>query len=213
MGGSPSTIQFATSTVVAVQSVAAYGAAYPATTTQAYYLHEQVVRIRSVVSDPFGSADVGGAEISITDPNGATVIATTPMTEVADSGVDTRTYEYAFQVPMQAEIGTWTASITAHEGTEGTVTHTGNTGFDVRGKIEFDHAWVNANAGDAVTLAISGGVDAVAGSSTAPSTPRRTWRATSSNGCRSPVKRCQIWTKRAWAVVSTSTPWTTLAKR
>jgi uncharacterized repeat protein (TIGR01451 family) len=91
------------------------------------------------------------------------------MSQVADSGVATRTFEYAFLVPDQAVIGTWTVSVTAHEGTEGTVSHTANGGFDVRGHIDVGHSWVGANPGDAVSLGISGGLDAVAGSSTAPS--------------------------------------------
>ena len=58
-------------------------------------------------------------------------VANAALTQVADSGAATRTYEYAYVVPAGAPPGGWTAQITGVEGTEGTVTDTRVGGFVV----------------------------------------------------------------------------------
>jgi hypothetical protein len=133
-------------------------------------VHGQVAYVRAVVSDPFGSGDVSGANLTLTDSSPATKLSNAVMTQVADSGAATRTFEYGYVVPTGARLGNWTASVTGKEGSEGTVTHTANGSFAVAGKVTLGKAWSGADAGDAVDLAITGGADAVAGSSTAPST-------------------------------------------
>ena len=165
--GDRSTISFPTSTIVNVDSVSAY-ADQAATTTQAYYVHGDTVWLRAVASDPFGSADVSGADITITDPDGTVVVAAQAMTPVSTTA-SSRMFEYGFAVPAQADIGAWTATVTAHEGTEGTISDDGAGGFALRGAITLGAEWDTPNA-DAVSLAITGALDAVAGSSTAPST-------------------------------------------
>ncbi len=168
--GAPSTLSFATTTVVNVDSVAVHSEAYPAATTAPFLVHGNTAYIRAVVSDPFGSADVGGANITLTDPGGTVRVNNVAMTQVADSGVATRTYEYQYNIPPGAQLGSWTAGVVAREGTEGTVTHSGNAAFAVQGTISAGMTWVDANAGDSVALTVAGGTGAVAGSSTAPST-------------------------------------------
>ncbi|HET7359593.1 MAG TPA: hypothetical protein VFJ04_05550, partial [Rhodanobacteraceae bacterium] len=126
-----STVSFATSTVIHVDSVQAYSAPYPATTTAPYYNVNDKVYIRAVISDPFGSSDVNSAKIALTDADGTVHLTGTPMTKVADSGTATRTYEYAYTLPNTVSFGFWTASVTGYEGTEGTVTHTANGAFGV----------------------------------------------------------------------------------
>ena len=54
-----------------------------------------------------------------------TVINAVAMPQVADSGAATKTFEYAFPLTASAPSGYWTVSVTANEGTEGTVSHTG----------------------------------------------------------------------------------------
>lgn len=168
--GAPSTVSFATSTVVNVDSVNVHSAAYPAATTTAFFVHGETAYVRTVVSDPFGSADVGGANVTLTDPGGTVRVNNAAMTQVADSGVATRTYEYQYNIPPGAQLGSWTAGVVAREGTEGTVTHTGNAAFEVQGKVTVGLTWVDATAGDSVTLTVAGGTGAVAGSSVAPAT-------------------------------------------
>ena len=167
--GGASTISFPTSTVVNVDSVESYVDAWPGTTTRAYYLHGDTVRIRAVASDPFGGTDVSGAQVTITDPDGTVIVNAQAMAVVA-TGAASRTFEYSFAIPQQADIGAWTATVTAHEGTEGTISDDGAGGFALRGEVVLAATWGAANPGDTVTLAIAGGLDAVAGSSIAPAT-------------------------------------------
>lgn len=139
-----SRVSFVTSTVINVDSVTAYNATYPATTTTSVYPPSQTgktvtVYICAVISDPFGSYDVTSANISITDPNGTTQVSGAAMTlngggskncaGTANAAVNS--FEYAYTLPIGGATGFWTASVTGHEGTEGTITHTANGSFDV----------------------------------------------------------------------------------
>lgn len=126
-----STFSFDTTTVVNVDSVNIYSAAYGSTATKTTYGPGDTVYVRAVISDPFGSYDVNHATITLTDPNGAAVTTNAGMTQVADSGAATRTYEYSYTLPNNAPTGYWTASVTGYEGTENTVQHTANAAFNV----------------------------------------------------------------------------------
>ncbi|MGH8401664.1 MAG: beta strand repeat-containing protein, partial [Gammaproteobacteria bacterium] len=177
-GQGASAITFASTTVINVDSVSVYSAAYPATTTQPAYAPGSVIYIRTVVSDPFGSYDVdpatGGTAPTLTlkDVSGTTELTPTSMSQVADSGVATRTFEYAYTIPGTPVFGYWTPSVTAYEGTEGAVTHTANGSFNVQPvpnlststKTVVDTNGGDANPGDileyTITLNESGGVTA-----------------------------------------------------
>lgn len=168
--GTAATITFATSTVVNVDSVQVYSQAFADGNAQApYHVHGDDVWIRAVASDPFGGSDVSAAELTLTDPYGNVIVGPSPMA-IVDTAGGSRTFEYATTVPDLVAIGAWTAAVTAHEGTEGTVAHTATGTFEVRGRVTLQQAWGSgANAGDAVLLQVTGGSDAVDGSSTAPS--------------------------------------------
>lgn len=166
--GAGSNITFATSTVVHVDSVQAYAAAYSSVTTSPYYLHGSTVYLRAVGSDPFGGSDVGSADITVTDSNGATIAGPSAMTIVA-TATATRTFEYPLVLPANAALGNWHMSVTAHEGTEGTVSHTAAGIFEVRGKVLLTQTWGGgATTGDTLQLQVTGGAAAVTGSSVAP---------------------------------------------
>ena len=126
-----STFSFTTSTVINVNSVNIYSAAYNSTATKTTYGPGDTAYVRAVISDPFGSYDVNHATVTLTDPNGTAVATNASMTQVADSGAATRTYEYSYTLPTTAPAGYWTASVTGYEGTEGKVQHTANTTFNV----------------------------------------------------------------------------------
>lgn len=142
-GTGQSTISITTTTFINVDSVSIYSASYPATTTQSTYAPGSTVYIRAVVSDPFGSYDVdpssGGTAptLVLKDANGTIQIAGLPMTQVADSGVATKIFEYyvsgttGYTLANNAVQGVWTATVTAYEGTEGTVNATGSGTFFV----------------------------------------------------------------------------------
>jgi uncharacterized repeat protein (TIGR01451 family)/fimbrial isopeptide formation D2 family protein len=152
----PSNLKLPSQNVINVDSVAVYDAAYPATTTRATpYPVGTVAYIRAVVSDPFGTFDITSANITITDSNGAVKQAATAMTMVKDSNVpppvapnyaSTKTFEYQYTIPTGAAGGQWTASVTANEGTEGTVSHTRLGGFEVAPPIDHYEIQVPSNS-------------------------------------------------------------------
>jgi len=142
----PSNLQLPSQNVINVDSVTTYDAAYPATTTRATpYPAGTTVYVRAVVSDPFGTFDINAANITITDSNGTVQQAATAMTVVADSNnpvppagtfASTKTFEYAYTIPAGGAGGQWTASVTAKEGTENTVSHTRLGGFSVAPPVD-----------------------------------------------------------------------------
>lgn len=111
-------------TVINVDSVQLYDAPYPAGSPVSTANAGDTVYVRAVVSDPFGSFDITSSTITITDPTATPVASNAAMTQVADSGVATKTYEYAYSVPVAGPDGLWTLAVTANEGTEGTISHT-----------------------------------------------------------------------------------------
>ena len=124
-----SRLELPANTVINVDSTTIYDAPYPAGATPAGHNPGDTVYVRAVVSDPFGSFDITSADIEILDPSAAPVL-TSAMTEVA-SDAATKTFELAYSLPAGAANGTWTARVTAREGTEGTIAHLGVTTFVV----------------------------------------------------------------------------------
>ena len=171
-GTTTSTIRFATSTVVHVDSVAVYAEAWPSTATAASYAPSGTIHVRARISDPFGSSDVSGADITLIDANGDVVqLNSAALSLVDDDGIATRTFEFAYTLPNDAGTGAWTARVTGKEGIEGTVTHQANASFTIMGRVTLGASWgAGATVGNAVTLTIGGGTGAVGGSSTAPAT-------------------------------------------
>jgi hypothetical protein len=95
------------------------------------------VWIQALVSDPFGSYDISGATLLLTDSAGTVRVGTAPATPVAmsqafDSGAATKIYEYGpYTIPSAGPAGGWTARVVAAEGTEGTVSDFGLQGLTV----------------------------------------------------------------------------------
>jgi hypothetical protein len=87
--------------------------------------------MRAVVSDPFGSFDIASAALTLLNPSSGTVLSSVAMTQVADSGAATRTYELSYVLPGAAPTGAWTIRVVGTEGTEGTVTDLGVGAFMV----------------------------------------------------------------------------------
>src|SRR5690606_1444390 len=117
--GDTSRVELNSNTVVNVDSVAGYAAAFPGGSVAASFQRGDMVHIRTVVSDPFGSFDISGANLELLDAAGTVQLANAAMAQVADSGTATRTYEYAYTLPPAAALGDWTIRVTAREGTEG----------------------------------------------------------------------------------------------
>jgi len=130
-GGLVSSAVLPVTTVINVDSIAHYDAAYPAGSAIVSVLSGSTVYIRSVISDPFGSFDITGASVTITDSLGAVRVNAAAMTQVADSGAATKTYQYAYPVPAGGPAGSWTVRVDGREGSEGMVTDFGQTALNV----------------------------------------------------------------------------------
>jgi uncharacterized repeat protein (TIGR01451 family) len=133
-GGNSSYISLPSLSVINVDSVDNYNAAYPAITTPVggNYTPGQTVYVRTVISDPFGSHDITSAVINITDPNGTLMVSAATMTEIVSlRTAATKTYEYAYFVPAFPANGNWSVNVTANEGSEGTVTDDHISAFSV----------------------------------------------------------------------------------
>ena len=118
-------LQVDTNTVINVDSIEVFNAAN-GLKFSSYKAGTQIL-IRAIVSDPFGSDDITGANITITDPTGSPPVP--PVTNVAMTSVSTtagtRTYEYTYDIPPDpAPDGFWNISVTADEGYEGEISHT-----------------------------------------------------------------------------------------
>jgi uncharacterized repeat protein (TIGR01451 family) len=133
--GVRSRIALDASTVINVDSVDAYtDVVYPGGVVQSSYPPNTNIRVRSVVSDPFGHDDITSASITILDPTSNPVVTGASMTEVAPLSPGwpgaSKTFEYPFTIPAGPN-GTWTARVTANEGTEGTIADLGQGTFTV----------------------------------------------------------------------------------
>lgn len=130
-GGNISQAVLPTTTVINVDSVAVYDAAYPGGIAIVTTPTSTIVYVRSVISDPFGSFDITSASIIITDSTGSVRVNGAAMTQVADSGTLTKTYEYSYAVPAGGPAGNWTVRVVGAEGTEGTVSDLAQTALNV----------------------------------------------------------------------------------
>ena len=126
-GTNISQVTLASNNVINVGSIGFYSAPYPSVATVTSVPPGGTVYIRATISDPFGSYDITGATIKITDPSGTVRQSSTTMgLPVYDSGAASKIYEYQplSTVLSGAALGNWSISVTATEGTEGTVTNT-----------------------------------------------------------------------------------------
>jgi uncharacterized repeat protein (TIGR01451 family) len=135
--GNNSRIEFPATTVINVDSVTTWNAAFNGGSAQTTFYPGQNVFIRAQISDPFGSFDIGSARISIIDPSNVTQVNDVLMTAQGAPATCNSTsaasciFQYQYPVPASPSLGGWTIRITANEGTEGTVTDLGVGNFTV----------------------------------------------------------------------------------
>lgn len=129
-GGITSKLRVGITPVIDIDSIIPYSAAFPSATVGTGFDGGETVYIRSVVSDPFGSADITGATIDIMDALGGAVVTGATMTSVATTA-STRTYEYVYTLPTFAVPGSWGVTIVTTEGAEGLVSDTDVGSFTV----------------------------------------------------------------------------------
>ena len=126
-----SRVELTSETVIDVTSIQFFDAPFPGGNVITSVTPGSSVFVRAVVSDPFGSFDINTATITILDANSNAITSNLTLPEVADSGAATKTFEFEQVISATAPTGTWTALITAQEGTEGIVSDTDTNTFDV----------------------------------------------------------------------------------
>src|SRR5690606_31902662 len=144
-GDQRSTVTIPTSTVIHVEELGIFTAPYPATTQAESHGPGQTIRIRARVSDPFGYADITGGTLTIKAPGGAPVATVPVVNGTHDVASETsgaiRLYDVPYTIPAGAASGAWTASFTANEGYEETISHTANIGFTVGATVTLEKVW------------------------------------------------------------------------
>jgi uncharacterized repeat protein (TIGR01451 family) len=126
----PSRIDMPTNTVITLDSLGIYNAAYPVgTPITSINTVGSPVYVRAVASDPFGQDDITSLDVVIKNAAGTTVFSTTLGNANAFPLSDSsKVYEVQW-IPTAP--GVYTIHTTAHEGYEGTVSASDETTFEV----------------------------------------------------------------------------------
>lgn len=116
-----SRVEMNTPTVIHVESVDIYNAAFPGGAVQSSVTQGSTVFVRARISDPFGSFDITSALIDVLDVNNNVILPATNMTQVQDIPASgEKIYQFSGAAPDWST-GPYTLRVRANEGTEGTV--------------------------------------------------------------------------------------------
>jgi uncharacterized repeat protein (TIGR01451 family) len=133
-GGNYSRVDLNSLTVIDVNSVQPFNAAYNGGALQSSFYPGATVYVRASISDPFGSFDISSATVTLLDPANNPVVTNQPMTAVAPTCNQQNSavcvFEYAYTVPASPAIGNYAIRVTGNEGVEG-VTDLGVGAFAV----------------------------------------------------------------------------------
>ena len=113
----PSAVILPTTTVISLDQLGLYDAAYPAGNLITNAVNSQTVYIRAVASDPFGASDVTKISVVSLDPGGYAFTTNLTGAYVVASNACTTTYEYPWITENWQ--GSYSILATAFEGTEG----------------------------------------------------------------------------------------------
>jgi uncharacterized repeat protein (TIGR01451 family) len=108
----PSKVELPTTTVIELDELGVFDAAYPYGSAVINPYPGQTVYVRVTASDPFGAADIISATLNVSG-----TLVTLDDSYVVASTAASKTYEYAWQTP--AHDGACPVAATAHEGYEG----------------------------------------------------------------------------------------------
>ncbi|MEM7077187.1 MAG: hypothetical protein AAF513_01040 [Pseudomonadota bacterium] len=120
----------ATSTVINIDDLGLFDAAYPGGAAQTTFGASETIFARAQISDPFGSFDISSVTYELRDPAN-NIEASGTMPTVFDSGIASIVSEVSYTLPANPLIGTWTLEVTANEGSEGDVSHLAEVSFEV----------------------------------------------------------------------------------
>ncbi|MFT4632017.1 MAG: hypothetical protein ACI9BC_001032 [Crocinitomicaceae bacterium] len=128
--GNNTVLNFPSDTVINVDAFESYDAVFPGGVLTNSYSPGETVHFRATVSDPFGVVDINAANIVITDAGSTTVVPSSAMTVVSSLGA-LKEFEYSYNIAGLPAQGNWSATITALEGTEGTISDSEIYNFSV----------------------------------------------------------------------------------
>jgi uncharacterized repeat protein (TIGR01451 family) len=135
-GSNYSRVDLNSATVIDVNSVTTWNAAFSGGNAQGTFAPGATVFVRALVSDPFGSFDISSARITVLDPANNVVVDNELMTAQGapatcnSLSAATCLFEYPVTLSSTAPAGWWTARVTGYEGVEG-VEDTGVGTFQV----------------------------------------------------------------------------------
>ncbi len=126
-GSGYSRVNLNSATIVNVDSIQTWNAAYNGGAQQGSFYPGATVFVRATVSDPFGSFDISDARIWITDAGtpAGTPVTNQQMNSVGPTCNSTSSavcvYEYQYTLPSSPTpaLGTWNIRVRANEGVEG----------------------------------------------------------------------------------------------
>lgn len=124
-GAQFSRVDLNSATIINVNSVTTWSAAFNGGVAQASFLPGSTVYVRAQISDPFGSFDISSARLNIIDPANVVQVNNQLMTAQGapatcnSTAAATCIYQYAYTVPASPTVGNWTIQVTGFEGVEG----------------------------------------------------------------------------------------------
>jgi uncharacterized repeat protein (TIGR01451 family) len=124
-GSNYSRVDLNSATVINVDSVSTWNAAFNGGTAQNTFAPGDAVFVRALISDPFGSFDISSARITVLDPANNVVVNDQPMTAQGapatcnSTSAATCLFQYPMTLSGTAAEGPWTVQITGFEGVEG----------------------------------------------------------------------------------------------
>jgi uncharacterized repeat protein (TIGR01451 family) len=124
-GAQFSRVDLNSATVINVNSITTWNAAFNGGSAQASFFPGATVFVRAQISDPFGSFDISSARIDIIDPANVTQVNSQLMTAQGapatcnSQSAATCTFQFAYTVPASPTTGNWTVRVTGFEGVEG----------------------------------------------------------------------------------------------
>ena len=119
----PSKISLPVSTFIDISSFDVYNATYPGGSIRNSAVSFTTEYVRAVVTDPFGTSDINGTNVTITPPG--TVVAAT----LVNTAGCAKTYEYTWTTPATG--GNYILTSIAKEGFENAVTKASNLNFTI----------------------------------------------------------------------------------
>jgi uncharacterized repeat protein (TIGR01451 family) len=122
-----SRVELNSATVINVDSVQTWSAAFNGGAQQTSYFPGATVFVRAAISDPFGSFDISSARITVRDAANAVQVNNQLMNALGapatcnSTTANTCTFEYSFTLPSTPvpALGTWSISVIGNEGVEG----------------------------------------------------------------------------------------------